>query len=46
MRHMKLPLPNGGFPLRGEADWIRTRLSGVWRLEVLGQGLDLRQVLQ
>ena len=46
MRHMKLPLANGEFPLRGEVDWIRTCLSGVWRLEVLVQGLGLRQVLQ
>ena len=44
MGHMKLPLAKDGFLLRGEVGWVRAGLGGVWRLEVFGQSLDLRQV--
>ena len=44
MRHMKLPLAKSGSLLRGEVGWIRARMSGVQRLQVLVQSLDLRQV--
>ena len=46
MRHVKLPLAKGGSLLKDEVGWIRARLGGVGRLEVLGQSLDLRQVFQ
>ena len=46
MRHVKLPLAIGGSLLKAEVGWIRARLGGVGRLEVLGQSLDLRQVFQ
>ena len=36
----------GGSLLRGEVGWVKARLGAVQRLEVLGQSLDLRQVLQ
>ena len=36
-RCKKLPLEKGGSMLRGEVVWIRARLSGVRRLEVLRQ---------
>ena len=44
---MKLLLAKAGsLLLRGEVDWDKAELGGVWRLEVLEQSLDLRQVLQ
>ena len=46
MRRMKLPLAKDGSLLRGKVDWVSARLSGVMRLVLLGQDLDLRQVLQ
>ena len=46
MRRMKLLLAKDGSPLKGKVDWVSARLSGVMRLVVLGQDLDLRQVLQ
>ena len=45
MRHMKPFLAKGGSLLRGDVGWIRAGLGGVWRLELLGQSLRLRQVL-
>ena len=46
IRYMKLSLGTGGPLLRGEVGWIRTTFVGVWRQEVLGQRLDLREVFQ
>ena len=46
MYHMKLFSSKGGSLLRREADLVRAWLGGVWKLDVLGQSWDLRQVLQ
>ena len=46
MGHMKLLLSKGGSLIRGEVGGDRAWLGGAWRLEVLGQSQDLRQVLQ
>ena len=43
---MKLLLSKGGSLIRGGLGWVKARSDGAWRLEVLGQGRDLRQVLQ
>ena len=46
-RHMKLLLAKGGsLLLRREVGCVRAGFGGAWRLEVLEQSLDLRQVLQ
>ena len=46
MKHMKLVLAKDvSLLVRGEVGWVRAGLGGVWRLEVLEQSLDLRQVL-
>ena len=46
MRHMKLPFVKDGSLLRAEVGWVRVGLSGMPRLEVLSQSLELRQVFQ
>ena len=46
MGDMKLLLSKGGSMIRGEVGGVGTGLGGNWRLEVLGQSQDLRQVLQ
>ena len=46
MRYMKLLLEKSGSLLRGEVGWVRVGLGAVWRLEILKQSLDLREVLQ
>ena len=46
MGHMKLLLLKGGSLLRGEVGSDRAGLDVVWRLEVLEQRRDLRQILQ
>ena len=46
MGHMKSLLSKGGSLMRGVLGWVRAGLGGVWRLKVLRQSWDLRQVLQ
>ena len=44
MGHMKLPLAKSGSLLKGEVGWARAGMGAVWRLEIFGQSLELRQV--